>query len=99
LNLGLVLYVSGDFTAADEALARGLTKSGGLADALNLVGLPVPEDEYKMPRERPMTEEIHVLLEAVFEEIRSERAVTAAPSSAEQCMEVAEYLYWKWEVN
>jgi hypothetical protein len=93
------LYVSGDLPAAEEAIARGLTKSGGLADALNLLGLPVPEDESGTSGERPTTEEVRSLLEAVSEQIRSDSPGRVAPSRAEQCMEVAEYLYWKWEVN
>ncbi len=66
LNLGLARYAAGDTRGADDALARGLERAGGYAEACQLLGLAPGEELERGAGPKVTAEEARQLLKAAL---------------------------------
>jgi hypothetical protein len=111
LNRGLVSSVAGDSAAAEEALARGLEKSGGYEEACRLLGLrPEASDDRGAPS-RVTKAQLRRLLRSTLQRIPPGdslrtgsspgrprprlKAITGAPRGEFEPEDVRVHLYWR----
>lgn len=69
LNLGLVRYVTGDSTGAEEPLAQGVNRSGGYLESCRLLGLAPDADATREGAKRMTAEEARLLLKAALRKV------------------------------
>jgi len=87
LNLGLIQYAAGDSVAASASLAKGVTLSGGYAEACKLLGLAPGKEMAVGATQKMSEEEARELLKSAFRKVPEAGAaepkkVTAAEETA-----------------